>query len=139
LVLGYDLLFFTAFSIIAMLAISPKLTLLALAAWPIALPFILHLARQERLSYIKTQGRLAALSNFIAQNLATIRLQRATASSGFWLHHLEEEATSYARQRRHFLRLVWAIFPLGALPSLISYAVMFTFGIREITAGELTV
>ncbi len=138
-VLTLDMIFFTSLSVVAMLTIDWRLTLLSLAIFPVLPRFILRLARKEHDLHVVAQEQLGHLSDRISQSLGTIRLTRATASDALWQEELAREARGYADRRFEVMKTGWKIFPLGAAPTLIAYAILIFFGGRRIASGELTI
>ncbi len=139
IVLTLDLIFFTVLAVGSMFLISVELSLYCLAIFPILPRFILRLARREHDQHLIAQDRLGKLSDTISQALGTIRLQRATAASGVWRDRLGAEARDYANWRFQVARTGWKIFPLGALPTLIAYAILLVVGVARIRDGSLTI
>jgi len=139
IVLTYDIIFFSLFAIISMLIINVPLTLMGLVVliflpWPMS-----RLGIKEHDLHGRAQVRLSKLSDLIAQCLSTIRMQRATASEDLWQTRLKKEAQVYAQRRFWVLWTGWKIYPLGALPTVIAYAVLLFAGIPMISAGDITV
>lgn len=134
-----DMIFFTTLATGAMLLIDWQLTLLCLAVFPLLPRFILRLARREHDQHVVAQEKLGVLSDRISQALGTIRLTRATASDALWQNELAREARGYADLRFEVLKTGWKIFPLGALPTLIAYAILLVFGLPRIVSGRLSI
>lgn len=134
-----DMVFFTTLAVGAMLLIDWRLTLLCLAVFPLLPRVILKLARKEHDLHVVAQEKLGVLSDRISQALGTIRLTRATASDALWQAELAREARGYADRRFEVLKTGWKIFPLGALPTLIAYAVLLLFGLPRIVSGQLSI
>jgi ATP-binding cassette subfamily B protein len=139
LVLTLDLVFFTLLSVASMLTISVELTVYCLAIFPFLPRLILRLARREHDQHLHAQEKLGHLSEAISQSLSTIRLQRATRSDSLWQTTLAREARDYADRRFEVAKTGWRIFPLGALPTLVAYAILLVLGVRKILAGELSI
>lgn len=138
IVMALDLIFFTCLAVTAMFLIDVELTLYCLAIFPLLPTVIMRLAKKEHDQHAFAQEKLGDLSNHIAQALGTIRLQRATASDAPWQASLAREAREYANRRFEVVRTGWKIFPLGAFPTLIAYAVLLFWGVRKISTGDLT-
>lgn len=139
LVTTFDLVFFTVLAVASMLMINVEMTLFCLAVFPFLPRLILRLARREHEQHRYAQEKLGVLSQHISQALSAVRLARATASDALWQRQLEREAREYADRRFDVAKTGWQIFPLGALPTLIAYAILLFWGVHKITSGELSV
>lgn len=138
-VLTFDVIFFGVLAIVSMLLIDVPLTILCLITVPFLPRPILRLARLEGQQHVIAQEKLSSLSDLISQSINTIRLQRATASDHVWQENLRTEARVYAEKNYDVLRTAWRIFPWGALPTVVAYGVLLSFGVYKITKGELTI
>jgi len=138
LVVTVDLILFMSLAIVSMLMIHAPLTLMGLIGFPLAGPFIVWLARREYAQHLLAQEKLSALSNLVSQTITSVRLQRATNSDESWQNKLEAAASTYAASRLQVLNTSWHIFPFGTLPTVITYAVLMTYGIHEIAQGTLS-
>ena len=139
LVTTFDLVFFTMLAVASMLMIDAEMALFCLVVFPFLPRVILRLARIERDQHRYAQEKLGSLSEHISQALIAIRLARATASDRIWEQALDREAREYADRRFEVAKTGWKIFPLGAIPTLIAYAVLLIWGVRKIESGSLTV
>ena len=139
LVLTFDLIFFTLLSVGSMMMIHLPLTLVGLLGFPLLAPFVLRYARKEYDLHMTAQERLSGLSHLISQTIVSVRLQRATGSEAVWQSKLSSAAREYADRRFEVLRTGWRIFPFGTLPTVMTYAVLMTYGIYEIHAGRLSI
>jgi ABC-type multidrug transport system fused ATPase/permease subunit len=91
-----DVLFFLIAGSISMIWIDPLLALYCLAIFPLASIPVWFLSEKQKIYHQDAQQALAELSDTIGQAVSTARLQRATATEGFWKHRLETEAKTYA-------------------------------------------
>lgn len=139
LVTTFDLVFFTLLAVGSMLMIDLEMAIFCLAVFPFLPRTILRLARLEHDQHRHAQEKLGMLSEHISQSLSAVRLARATASEGIWEHTLDREAREYANRRFQVAKTGWKIFPLGAIPTLVAYAILLIWGVRKIQFGTLTV
>jgi ATP-binding cassette subfamily B protein len=139
LVTTFDLVFFTVLSIGSMLIIDVEMTIYCLAVFPLLPRLILRLARREHDQHGWAQEKLGELSQHISQALSAVRLSRATASDELWQRALDREAREYSDRRFEVAKTGWKIFPLGAVPTLIAYAILLVWGVGKIEGGTLTV
>jgi len=139
IVLTFDLIFFTTLSVISMLMIHVKLALLCLCIIPFLPRKIIKISRREYTFHKMAQEQLSILSDLISQTVKTVRLQRATASEKVWQEKLQSHAKEYAQRQFKVLHATWQIFVLGALPTIIAYGILFTYGVMEVQAGRVSI
>ncbi|WP_141736099.1 ABC transporter ATP-binding protein [Oligoflexus tunisiensis] len=139
IVLTFDLIFFTTLSVASMLMIHVKLALLCLCVIPFLPRYIIRISRLEYTFHQVAQEQLSLLSDLISQAVKTVRLQRATASEKVWQEKLQSHAREYADRQFKVLHASWRIFVLGALPTIIAYGILFTYGVMEVQAGRVSI
>jgi ATP-binding cassette subfamily B multidrug efflux pump len=139
IVLTFDLIFFTTLSVVSMLMIHVKLALLCLCVIPFLPRHIIRISRLEYTFHQVAQEQLSLLSDLISQAVKTVRLQRATASEKVWQEKLQSHAREYADRQFNVLHASWKIFVLGALPTIIAYGILFTYGVMEVQAGRVSI
>ena len=139
IVMTFDVIFFSVLSTISMLMIDAKTALLCLVILPFLPRRIIRISKEEYSLHEVAQQQLSRLSELISQAVNTIRLQRSTASEGIWAERLGLLAQEYAKRQFEVLRASWKIFIIGAIPTLFSYAVLYTYGIYQIQNGSLTI
>ncbi len=138
IVMSFDLIFFSLLSTISMLLIDWKTTLLCLIIVPF-LPWpIVKISKDEYKLHGVAQDQLSHLSDLISQSVTTVRLQRSTASEEIWLKRLTRYAEDYALKQFQVLKASWKIYVLASLPTLFSYAVLYSFGLYQIQSGQLS-
>ncbi len=139
LVLSFDVIFFTSLALAAMIAIDWQIALLSFAFFCMVPPFINRLARKEHELHGIAQDRLSDLSDFISQNLRTVRLQRATHCEGRWQRRLLDLSDTYSQSRLDVLKTGWDIFPFATAPSLFAYIILIFMGISRIESGSMSI
>lgn len=139
IVMTFDVIFFSVLSTISMLMIDAKTALLCLVILPFLPRRIIRISKEEYRLHEFAQEQLSLLSELISQAVNTIRLQRSTASEGIWVERLGLLAREYAKRQFEVLRASWKIFIIGAIPTLFSYGVLYTYGISQIQNGSLTI
>ena len=139
IVVTFDMVFFAVLGAVAMLMIDVELALFCLAVFPFLPRYIIRLAKREYTQHERAQERLSGLSDLISQCLGAIRLQRSTATHDAWALALGQDARDYAEKRFAVLRTGLRMFPLGALPTLIAYAILLFWGVEKIESGAITV
>ncbi len=135
----YDAIFVTLFCMISMYVIDPRLATLILFSFLFIPRKILSLAKKEEVFHDEAQKSLSSLSDTIAQALATVRLQKATASYEIWTEKLSEQAEDYAQKKFKVSETAIKIFPWAALPTLTAYGILLSFGIYFIFDGSLSI
>lgn len=133
-----DVLFLGIFTVWAMVAIDPFFTLIALGTLIFLPPIIRWLSEREIARYEKAQDFLSRFNDLSAQVVATIRLQRMTQTGDFWKRKLEEAADTYRGLRLDAVKTSLAFMPAFGLASLVSYAVLFTLGIKYVFDGRMS-
>ena len=98
---------------------------------PLLPRILIRLGRKEHHLHGVAQEQLSKLSNLISQTLATVRLQRATQTDALWRRQMTASAEDYAAKNFEVVRTGWHIFPIGACPTLIAYAVLLVIGIDK--------
>lgn len=139
IVMTFDLIFFSILSTISMLMIDAPTALICLVIIPFLPKRIIRISKEEYRLHELAQEQLSSLSELISQSVATIRLQRSTASEGIWMDRLSTQAREYAARQFQVLKAGWKIFIIGGIPTIFSYAVLYSYGIYQIQNGTLTI
>ncbi len=133
-----DVLFLGIFTVWAMLEIHVELTLVALGTLLFLPPAIKWLSEREISRYIKAQDFLSVFNDLSSQVISTIRLQRMTQTGDFWKRKLEDAADTYKGLRLHAVKTSLLFIPAFGFTSLVSYAVLFTLGLKYYFDGVLS-
>ncbi len=133
-----DVVFLGIFTIWAMLEIHVELTLVALGTLLFLPPAIKWLSEREISRYIKAQDFLSVFNDLSSQVISTIRLQRMTQTGGFWKSKLEDAAETYKSLRLNAVKTSLLFIPAFGFTSLVSYAVLFTLGLKYYFDGVLS-
>jgi len=141
LVLAFDVIFLASVAVFCMAWMSVKLTALCLFIIPLFPPLIRKIARQEYVDHQRAQEQLSLLSTRISQALTAAKFSKAIGVDGKIFEDIKIQSEVYARLRNKVVLTGLRLFPLGAIPTLLSYAVLFTYGIylvlqRELSFGE---
>ena len=139
LVLTLDLIFFTFFAIIMMFTIDLYLALLSVMVFPFLPRRILRLARQEHDYHLEAQEKLSDLSQGVTEILAALRFHRATGSEHVKIAAMKKQADLYASSRMNVVKTGWKIYPLGALPTLVAYAILLSVGLSQVWMGRISI
>jgi ATP-binding cassette subfamily B multidrug efflux pump len=138
LVLTLDLIFFTLFALVMMFTIDPYLSLLSILVFPFLPKPIIGLARKEHDYHLEAQEKLSDLSQGVTEILASIRFHRATDSENTKIAAMKQQAEIYSNARIKVVKTGWKIYPLGALPTLVAYSILLSFGIWEVACGRIS-
>lgn len=139
LVLSLDVVFFTTFGIVAMVLTHKLLAVACVAPFLILPPMLFRLGVREYHAHEVAQNELSGLSDLISQGLRGIRSQRAGGHFKRWVHAMSRQAASYASAKYKTQKIAINAFPLCSLPTLCSYAILFTYGIFLVRQQELTI
>jgi ATP-binding cassette subfamily B multidrug efflux pump len=139
IVMTFDLIFFSILSTISMLMIDAPTALICLVIIPFLPKRIIKISKEEYRLHESAQEQLSSLSELISQSVATVRLQRSTASEGIWMARLSAQAKDYAARQFQVLKAGWKIYIIGGIPTIFSYAVLYSYGIYQIQNGSLTI
>lgn len=139
LVATFDVIFLGIFTTVAMLSISREITFWTYIVFPFLPYFIRKLSAKEGELYEKSQEFLSQFNDQAAQAVATIRLQRLTQTGKFWERKLGEAARKYREKRLFAIFTSLKYFPLMGSGTILSYAILFVVGIKNVLAGSITV
>jgi ATP-binding cassette, subfamily B, multidrug efflux pump len=145
LLVGFGLLnvvnavFAYAAAIALMTAISPRLTLLALAPYPL---FVLVARGFSRALYERshdTQEALGRLADVVQENLSGVRVVRAFAVEGHELRRFEEVNQEAVRRNMRLVVVRGLMWPVLMTVGSIGTLIVIWAGGRMVLAGELSV
>jgi ATP-binding cassette, subfamily B, multidrug efflux pump len=121
-----------------MLAISPRLTLLALVPLVLVSWLVRHYGRQVHDRYEEVQAQLAEMNALVQENLAGARVVRAYAQEEHEEARFAAANEDYVSRNRRLVRITGILHPgIGFLMGLGSLAVLWLGG-RMVVAGEVT-
>lgn len=133
-----DVAFLGIFTLWAMLEIHVTLTLVSLGTLLFLPPAIRWLSEREITRYVKAQDFLSVFNDLSSQVISTIRLQRMTQTGDFWKGKLELAAKTYKSLKLDAIKTSLLFIPAFGFTSLVSYAVLFTLGLKYYFDGVLT-
>lgn len=133
-----DVAFLGLFTVWAMLEIHVTLTLVSLGTLILLPPAIRWLSEREITRYVKAQDFLSVFNDLSSQVISTIRLQRMTQTGDFWKGKLEDAAKTYKNLKLDAVKTSLLFIPAFGITSLVSYAVLFTLGLKYYFDGVLT-
>jgi ATP-binding cassette subfamily B multidrug efflux pump len=134
-----DVIFLGTLSLVAMCAISVKLTLCVLSVL-ILIPFLVkRLSRLEIERYTLSQERLGKFNDLVTQCVSSVRLQRLTQTGRFWIKKLMEDAREYRSVRLKAIFTSLQYYPVMGWVSVLSYVVLFILGMNFVFDGSISV
>jgi len=133
-----DMLFMTLFSLVLMLSMSVRLTMVTLLVMPFLLVVVLRFERQVRPAFTRVREALAGLSTAAQENLNGMRTVKSFAREPF-------EVEKFAAHNREYLEAnlattgLWArYFPVIELLSNLALIVLLAYGGLLVLQSELS-
>ncbi|MFZ5814179.1 MAG: ABC transporter ATP-binding protein [Bacillota bacterium] len=133
-----DVLFMTLFSLVVMLAMSVKLTLVTLATMPLLLVVVLRFERVVHPAFTKIREALANLTTATQENLNGMRTVKSFAREGFEVSKFSSRNQEYVEANLNASRLWSSFFPLIELLSNLAITLLLWYGGSMVLKEELT-
>lgn len=134
-----DMLFLGLFTLFCMFQISFKLTLISVL-FLMSMPLLVRkLSRIEIELYEIAQQALSDFNDLTTQAVSTVKLQKLGKISHFWLKRLTNSSFTYMNKRLLAQRTSLKYIPYTGLGSIISYIVLFSYGIYLTNINEISV
>lgn len=133
-----DVIYMTIFSLIVMLSMSVKLTLVTLAAMPLILVVVLRFERVVHPAFTKIRESLASLTTATQENLNGVRTVKSFAREGFEVKKFSERNQEYVRTNLNASGLWASFFPLIELLSNLAVTLLLWYGGTMVLREELT-
>lgn len=136
-----DLFFLGIFTVASMFYINVKLSLLAIF-FLVSIPFtVKKISKKEIESYDDAQNALGEFNDLATQAVSTVKLQKIGKISLFWFRRLFDSSFIYMNKRLITQRTSLKYIPYTGLSSILSYVVLFSYGLllnveNEISVGE---
>jgi ATP-binding cassette subfamily B multidrug efflux pump len=125
-------------AVVLMVAISPRLTLLALVPLLFVSWLVRHYGRQIQSRYEEVQAQLAEMNAFVQENLAGARVVRAYAQEAHEEERFAAANETYVARNRRLIHITGIVYPgIQFLMGLGSLTVLWLGG-RMVVAGEVT-
>ncbi|MDP1570838.1 MAG: ABC transporter ATP-binding protein [Vicinamibacterales bacterium] len=123
----------------AMVAIAPRLTLIALLPLPFVTLSVRYFGAAIHRRFERIQAQLSVISTIVQEALAGVRVVRAYGQEAHEVARFREANDEYVRRNRRLIALQGIYYPsMGFLMGLASLLVLW-LGAREVVAGRLTV
>ena len=131
-------LVFTAFALVFMMKISPRLTLFAFAPLPLASITIQYFGKKIHERFEKIQAQFSEISARAQENFSGARLIRAYAQEDAEIALFEKSNQEYVDRSLPLARLMGMLWP--ALEVMLGFAIVIVLwvGGREVLLGRIT-
>ncbi len=133
-----DVFFLGIFTVLAMAFISLPLTLTALFILTFVPIGARKISEKEIVQYKLIQNFLSEFNDYVSQAVQTLKMQRLTQTGSLWEKKLREKAESYRSERLKGQELNLKYVPFMGIATILSYLILFSFGIYGVFQGNLT-
>ena len=133
-----DVFFLGLFTLITMFQIHVGMTITSFLLLLFVPLMVKKLSQLEIDKYRKVQDLLSQFNDLASQAVSTIKMQRLTQTGTFWEKRLYHKANSYREERLAAQRLNLFYIPLMGSATILSYLILFFFGITQVLNGKMT-
>lgn len=133
-----DVIFMTAFSLVLMLTMSVKLTLVTLATMPFILVVVLRFERVVHPAFTKIREALANLTTATQENLNGVRTVKSFAREQFEVTKFQNRNREYVTTNVNAANLWSSFFPMIELLSNLAITLLLWYGGQMVLRDELT-
>ncbi len=133
-----DFIFLFTLSVIFMLNISVKLTLISLALFPLIPILVFYLCEKESRLYEEAQKALTGLNDTVDSIVGASKLMKLQPHAPLWNTRLQESSRAYQKKREHLVSTEAQFFPATALPPAFALAFFLFYGLAEFQAGRIS-
>ncbi|MBL6992005.1 MAG: ABC transporter ATP-binding protein [Bacteriovoracaceae bacterium] len=136
---AFDMLFLGGLSLQAMFSINVQIALASLLGL-VFIPYVVKkLAHLEMRRYRVAQEYLSKFNDISSQMVSTIRMQRLTQTGPYWEERLKLSAWEYRNKKVAAINTSLQYVPTMGGASVISYLILFSFGIKLTFDGAISV
>ncbi len=133
-----DVIYMTVFSLLVMLSMNVKLTLVTLITMPFLLVVVLRFERVVHPAFTKIREALSDLTTATQENLNGMRTVKSFARERFEVGKFADKNRDYVRANLNASGLWAAFFPLIELLSNLAITLLLWYGGRMVLTGELS-
>ncbi|HWI61006.1 MAG TPA: ABC transporter ATP-binding protein [Symbiobacteriaceae bacterium] len=133
-----DVAYMTLFSLVVMLGMSVKLTLITLATMPLILIVVLRFEKIVHPAFTKIREALSHMTAATQENLNGVRTVKSFAREGFEVDKFSARNQEYVQTNLSASGLWSAFFPLLELLSNLAVTLLLWYGGTMVLRGELT-
>jgi ATP-binding cassette subfamily B protein len=135
----FDAIFMSVMSLIFMVAISPRLTLVTAAPLPVIIFLFIKTGRMIESRYTVVQESFAAISSHVQESFSGVRVIKGFAREESELARFRTACGAYVEQNLALTRVWGLIFPSITFLASLSFSLLLFFGGRAVMANRLTV
>ncbi|MGH7476026.1 MAG: ABC transporter ATP-binding protein [Longimicrobiales bacterium] len=129
----------TVFALVLMLRISPLLTALALIPMLLLPPLTLGFSRVLHRQFERIQDQLGAISTFVQESLAGVRIVRAYVQEEAQSREFDELNRDYLEKNMALARTSGVFHPLLTLLAGLGMVIVLWIGGRDVILGRITI
>ncbi len=133
-----DVFFLGLFTLITMAQVHLPMTIVSFLLLLFVPLLVKKLSQLEIEKYRKVQDLLSQFNDLASQAVSTIKMQRLTQTGAFWEKRLYQKADSYRQERLEAQRLNLYYIPLMGTATILSYLILFGFGINQVLQNKLS-
>jgi ATP-binding cassette, subfamily B, multidrug efflux pump len=133
-----DIIYMTIFSLIVMLSMSVKLTVVTLATMPLILIVVLRFERVVHPAFTKIREALSNLTTATQENLNGMRTVKSFAREGFEVDKFNKRNQEYVKTNLDASGLWASFFPLIEMLSNLAVTLLLWYGGSMVLKEELT-
>ncbi|HEY3364012.1 MAG TPA: ABC transporter ATP-binding protein [Symbiobacteriaceae bacterium] len=133
-----DTIYMTVFSLLVMLSMSVKLTLVTLAAMPLLLVVVLRFEKVVHPAFTRIREALSDLTAATQENLNGMRTVKSFARERFEIGKFADRNRAYVQTNLDAAGLWASFFPLIELLSNLAITLLLWYGGTLVLRGELT-
>jgi ATP-binding cassette subfamily B protein len=134
-----DILILGVASLVMMLLISPRLTLLALIPFPVIAFFSTKFGSLIHHLFEKVQEQFSALTERVRENLSGIRVVKIFVQEEPEIKRFENLSTEYVGKNLSLVRVWGLFFPVIFSLAAIGEMIVLGFGGRSVIMGQITI
>lgn len=133
-----DITFMTIFSLVVMLSMSVKLTLVTLATMPFLLIVVLRFERVVHPAFTRIREALSSLTTATQENLNGMRTVKSFAREGFEVNKFSSRNQEYVKSNLDASSMWASFFPLIELFSNLAITLLLWYGGSMVLGEELS-
>jgi len=125
-------------SLISMIGLDWKLTMLTLIIVPIVLGIVNVFGKKLKLAGHDVQGRIADITSLLQETISGIRVVRSFAREDYEIKRFQEENNNNFRAAMHATKLTSLLTPLVEFSAAIAITVIIWYGGYSVVTGEIS-
>ena len=138
IVLLVDILFLTGMTLLILLTISPRLTMMALTPFPFLLAVILGFGKQLQYRFKAVQEAFSRLTDKAQENLTGIRVIKSFVQEEAEIEAFKQESLNNVQKNMRLVRIWGVFFPLMGLIATFAFIIVIWFGGVQVVNNTIT-